>query len=267
MINREFIKQLKPTEQEKLQEQALAAFFGVDELSSEEGFYKFYREKIRDHIGGPFRKGTTFKTVVVREGDDLLRVTDAISFMCKRGGKSILPKIEWTTEKDEITEVVELNITTTRPDGSQTPYSYDQATKAYLPPLQAYQPGHGCELSLSDYAECDGLEIALQVTYLVSPERALAWTMPYLSDGFIGEIHFPDDLRIYVDLFGMSEDAVPKDKLNLPSENGVTVCKVTHTAWLLPADGFSFSFGQKPKPPVTDSTPVISSTPESDPAS
>ena len=268
MIDRKFIKQLNRTEKEKLQEQALAAFFGVDELSAEEGFYKFYREKIRDHIAGPFRKGTTFKTVVVREGDELFKVTDAISFTCKRGGKSILPKIEWTTERDEITEVLELCIETTKPGQDPMPYRYDGATKTYPPPLQEYKSGHGCDLLLTDYAGCDGLEIALEVTYLVSRERSFSWTMPYLSDGFTGEIHFPDDLRIYVDLFGVSKDAVPKDKLNLPSDKGVTVCKVNHTTWLLPDDGFSFSFGQKPKPPVTPSTaPVISATRESDPVS
>jgi hypothetical protein len=244
MIDREFIKQLSEPEKEKLQEQALAAFFGVDELSQEKGFYKFYREKIRKHIGGPFRTGTTFETKVERMDDkDFFKVTETISFTCKKGGKTILPEVEWTTERDEVERVLRLEIIAKKPGQSSSPdlYCFDAATNTYPPPLEAYTVGHGCKLSLAKYADCDGLEVTLTVVYEVSRERALSWIMPYLSDGFSGKILFPEDLQIFVDRFGIDESAVSKDQ---------GVCRIAHKKWLLPDDGFSCSFRQVAQPPV-----------------
>jgi hypothetical protein len=250
MIDRAFIKQLSEPEKEKLQEQALAAFFGVDELSQERGFYKFYREKIRKHIGGPFRTDTTFETKIERtENEDFFKVTDSISFKCKKGGKTILPEIEWTTEKDESERVLQLEITAKKPAQGSEPdsYSFDVANNSYPPPLEPYTSGRGCKLSLAQYADCDGLEVTLKVVYVVSRERAFSWTMPYLSDGFSGEIQFPDDLQIFVDRFGIDESAVSKD---------TGICKISHKKWLLPEDGFSFSFQQKPPAPAVSESPI-----------
>ena len=289
IISRSFIQQLSDSEKERLQEQALEAFFGVDELDQEGGFYKFYVKKIRRHINDPFRKDTTFETVIERSAKPgLFTVSDTISFTCNKGGKRILPTIEWTTEWDEIEGILQLEITAERPDQSGNPdlYSFDSATNSCHEALINNPDGWGYTLSLDKYESCDGLRITVKVVYEVSNERALSWTMPYLSKGFSGAIHFPSDLQIYVDRFGIDADAVPKDKANLPTDaRGFSVCEISHKDWLLPHNGFCFSFRQKPAatalstsaqtsvvtaPPPQTLAPAgeqLTSTRESDPAS
>ncbi|HEY2962391.1 MAG TPA: hypothetical protein VGJ37_08260 [Pyrinomonadaceae bacterium] len=247
IISKAFIKQLNKSEQERLQERTLEAFFGVEELNQEGGFYKFYVNKIRSHIGGPFRKSTNFETVVeLVPNRDSYKITDTIAYSCKKGAEGIQPKVVWTTEWDEIEDILQLDITATRPEQGAIAdwYSFNKATNQCHRSLKPYPRGHGFTLPLDHYGSCDGLVIQVRVTYLVSRERPLSWSMPCLSDGFSGEIQFPSNLEIFVDLFGLSEDALP-DKANLPQENGFWKYKIAHSDWLLPDDGFSFYFRPK----------------------
>lgn len=238
IIKKEFIKDLRPAEQERMQKQSLEAYFDIDELGQGGDFYDFYVNKIRTHIGGPFRQGTTFKTVVVPT-PDTFNVTDTISYACKKRGKAIQPEVLWTAEQDEIKKITDFSITATKPDRTVRTYLPDDKPHS----LQGYQPGHGFTLSLKEYAACDGLMITVHVGYVVSRERPFSWSMPYLSDGFSGDIHFPPDLEIFVDLFGMDKSALPK-KLDT-DEHGFNVYRIRHDGWLLPDDGFSFYFRQR----------------------
>ncbi len=253
IISRSFIKQLSPIELERVQEQALEAFFGVEELSEEGGFYKFYREKMRRHINDPYRKDTQFNVVIERAGNDSFKVTETISFTCKKAGEAILPDVRWTTEWDEITTLLELDFTAKKSDQNNSDsYSYNYETNQCHGSLKHYDPGHGYILSLADYASCDGLSITVKVIYVAPSERPFAWSMPCLSDKFSGQIHFPADLEIFADLFGMDDKALPEDRKNLPQDaDGLNICTVSHNNWLLPDDGFSFHFRQKkvPAPP------------------
>lgn len=262
IISRSFIKQLSPAEQERLQEQALEAFFGVEELGEEGGFYKFYREKIRQHIGGPYRKDTTFDVVIEHNGaDNSYKVSENISFTCKKTGAAVLPEIRWTTELDEINGILQLDFTAKKTDQDNIDsYSFNAGTNQCHDSLERYAQGHGYTLSLANYALCDGLLITEKVIYVVPSERPFSWSMPCLSDGFSGAIHFPADLEIFVDLFGMDEKALPKDKTNPPKDNrGFNVYEISHKNWLLPDDGFSFHL--RPKPPVLAPTPAPAAAP------
>ena len=265
IINKAFIKQLSKSEQENLQERALEAFFGVEGLNEEGGFYKFYVKKIRSHICGPFRKATNFETVVeLVPSTTLFKITDRIAYVCKKGIEGIQPEALWTTEWDEIEEVLQLDITATKPEQGAIAdvYSYDKASNTWNHALKPYTRGHGFTLPLDPYASCDGLAIQVRVTYLVSRERPLSWSMPYLSDGFSGEIRFPNNMEIFVDLFGLSEDALP-DEANLPQENGFYKYRIAHTDWLLPDDGFSVYF----RPKKASTAPVPAAKPVAAPVS
>jgi hypothetical protein len=254
IIKKEFIKTLRAPEQEKMQKQSLEAFFGIDELGKKGDFYDFYVQKIRSHIGGPFRKDTTFQTTVEPGPDNgSYKVTEIISYKCRKRGESIQSEVGWTAEQDEIDRVLGFEVTATKPD--QTTSSFPAGHRLVKP----YPTGHGYTLSLQDYRSCDGLTIIVHVTYLVSRERPFSWSMPYLSDGFSGEIRFRNDVEIFVDLFGMDKSALPEDKTKLPQDGEFNVYKISHQSWLLPDDGFSYYFRKK-SPVEPPATPVASNT-------
>lgn len=256
IVKKEFIKDLVPAEQERMQKQSLEAYFGIDELGEGGDFYDFYVNKIRSQIGGPFRRATTFETVVAPADDSTWRVTDTISYGCMKRGKSIQPEVLWTAEQDEIKKVTDFSITATKPDN--TFHTYIPGQSALLKRYEGRDKrtgGHGYTLSLTEYAACDGLRIRVDVGYLVSRDRPFSWSMPYLSDGFSGDIHFPAEFDIFVDLFGLDENALPK---NLKTdERGFNVYSIRQKGWLLPDDGFGYYFRPKPPapPPATTSSP------------
>lgn len=249
IIKREFITTLTVEEKEAMQKQSLEAYFGVSELGREGDFYDFFVKKIRSHIGGPFRQDTRFKTVVEPEPDnDFFTVTETISYICKKHSGAIQDEVFWTAEQDEIKEILSFEITTTKPDQSSRTYPFDTASNQCDSSLVPKKDGHGFTLSLQDYASCDGLAIKVEVKYVISRERPFSWTMPYLSNGFSGEIYFPDNLEIFVDLFGMDKSALPKDKSDLPKVGDRNFYEISHQGWLLPDDGFSFYFRPKLPP-------------------
>lgn len=242
IINRNFIKQLSDSEQENLQEQALEAYFGVEELNQEGGFYKFYTQRIREHIGGPFRKGTTFETAIAQLTPDLYKVTDTISYTCKRGSKGLPEEARWTTEQDEIEDLLHLDISARSPNPGalDDTYSYDKDGSCD-PLFIKHETGHGYRLPLGKYAVCDELAIKLTATYIVSCQRPFSWSMPILSDSIKGDIVYPENLEIFVDLFGLDESMLPQ-KAGLKPENGFYKYRIEHKTWLLPDQGFTFHF-------------------------
>lgn len=241
IISRNFIRQLSNEEQEQLQEQAFEAYFGVDELNEAGGFYKFYTQRIREHIGGPFRKGTTFKTEIAQLTDDLYQVTDTIAYTCKRGNKGLPKEAQWTTEQDEIQDLLRLDISATRPDPGAQDETYSFEKEGDCDPAFVEYAGHGYMLPLTEYAACAELAIKVTATYTVLRERPFSWSMPILSDSLKGVIVYPENLEIYVDLFGLQESMLPK-KEDLRPENGVYTYRIEHDTWLLPDQGFSFHF-------------------------
>lgn len=272
ILSRNFIRQLSPEEQEKLQEQSLEAFFGVDELNQEGGFYGFYTKRIRSLLARSFRTETTFKTrVELRPDSNLYTVTDSISYTLKKGSEGLPETAGWTTELDEIDDILELNITATRPekDAQPEPHAFVKDGDEH-PSLKKYAKGHGYELPLKEYAACDELAINVTVTYTISRERPFSWSMPCLSNTFTGDIIYPDTLEIFVDLFGLDESLL-KQKADLKPEDGIYKFRIEHKDWLLPDDGFSFYFRPKApaQQPATESTapaaPAESTAPAAEP--
>jgi len=256
IIKREFIKTLTLDAQESMQKQSLEAYFGVSELGKQGDFYDFYVKKLRDHIGGPFRQDTRFKTVVELGSDDrFFTVTDTISYTCRKHVSGIQKEAGWTAELDEIKEVLSLVITATKPDQTSETYPYDKASNHKHRSLIKYEKGHGFKRSLSNYKDCDGLMIKIVVSYIVSRERPFSFSMPVLSNGLYGEIYFPDDFEIFVDLFGMDESALPENPLQLPKVGDFNFYELSHKGWLLPDDGFGFAF--IPKSRLVPSEPAI----------
>lgn len=265
IIKREFITTLGDKDKEAMQKQSLEAYFGSD-LGKEGDFYDFFVKKIRTHIGGPYREGTRFKTVVEPTDANFFTVTETISYVCRKHSGEIQPEVCWTAEQDEIKDILDFDITATKPDHSVKTYPFDKVTKQYHPDLIPKTDGHGFTLLLKDYAACDGLAIKVEVKYLVSRERPFSWTMPYLSNGFSGEIYFPDNLEIFVDLFGMDKSSLPPDKSNLPKVGSFNFYEISHQGWLLPDDGFSFYFRAKP-PAGKAALPVNQTSTSTAPAS
>src|ERR1700754_27253 len=250
ILSRNFIRQLSDPEQERLQEQSLEAYFGVEELNHEGGFYGFYTKRIRSLLASAFRKGTTFETrVELVPNSNLYKVTDLISYTLKKGSEGLPQEARWTTELDEIDDILELNITATRPEeGAQPePHPFDKTIGSCHPSLEKDENGHGYLLPLKEYGAADELAIRVTVTYTISRERPFSWTMPCLSNTFTGDIFYPDTLEIFVDLFGLDESLL-KQKADLKPENGIYKFRIEHKDWLLPDDGFSFYF--RPKPPA-----------------
>src|SRR5690349_8446794 len=212
IIDKRFIAGLQDTEVKELQKRCLEAFFHIEQLDKEEGFYKFYLDKIEKHIGGPFREDTVAITTVEYSDDGKsFCATDEVSYTCRKLGKTIQESAEWTAESDEIMETGDFEIAIKTGDSDWQTY-YARKGELADPVLEAKLGGHGFILPLKDYQDCDGLKVKVKALYRVALERPFSWTMPCLSNRFSGSIKYPSNLDIYFDSFGLDKSALPKKR-------------------------------------------------------
>jgi hypothetical protein len=258
IIDKEYLKTFDPKALTDLQTKTLKAEFKIEDIDREGSFLNFYLTKIQNFIGSPYRENTrgVTKLQYAPGGNESFVVEETISFRCRKLGERIQPEVKWITERDEIDEVRALKILVrVPPELCKSPTfakDYSQIAKEAVfdmndkpaEMLTKYAEGHGHILSLEKYKEIDKLFIEMQVTYVVPTYRAFSWSMPYPSKDLEGEIHFPKDLQIFVDLF--LDDKVlnfPKDENSLPiSEEDRKVYAFNYPGWLLPDDGLAFHF-------------------------
>jgi len=94
--------------------------------------------------------------------------------------------------------------------------------------------GWGYTTSLESYQGIDGLQIMIELEYVVARDRAFSTNMRSISHGMDWTITFPSDLTIYVDRF------LSNDSINADINPGKCVFK--YPDWLLPGDGIAFHF-------------------------
>lgn len=232
-----YLKKFGPTELDEIQTKLMKAFFKTEDVEKADSFFRYYREKIQDFIGKPYREETSGITKIKYHPTDqnAFIVEETISFVCRRLGEDIQKEAKWTTELDEIASITSFRITVTVPPaiGSQavTPRVFDQSD----PELKKVAGKWGYCLSLEDYKGVNGLKVMVEVTYVVSRDRAFSWTMPYISKGMTCTIIFPTDLKIFTDQFVMED-------IDNPCAIKSGECVFRYPYWLLPGDGLAFHF-------------------------
>lgn len=240
ITHKEHLKQLSPAEKERAQKAALEAFFDIEDLAKEPGFYEFYLQRMKTHIFRPFREQTTATTTVEVKDEQHFRAKDHIEYTCRSLQKEIQDFAGWTAEMNEMDAVTEFQMIITWPNGESMTFTPDDPPDREPPRLEAEIKGRGHKLWFKEYPkyhQCDKLKIQIDVTYEVPVERPFSWTMPCLSNSFTGAIICPKQFEIFFDRFGLEEEAFKKEK---QQEDQTWLYPFEHKSWLLPDDGFAF---------------------------
>ncbi len=242
ITDKEYLKKFSDPELNETQTKLMKVFFKTEDIDKEDSFFRYYREKIQGFIGKPYREGTTGLTKVSYSDDGkTFVVEETISFECRRLGKDIQSEAKWTTAKDEIDDIIDFRITVTVPPAVAQHYPEVPQKRVFDKnddpdsQLKEITGKWGYNVSLEEYRGIDGLEVKLEVKYVVALDRAFSWTMPYISKGLNCKITFPLELKIFTDQFVMED-------VEAPDASQPGVCVYRYPYWLLPGDGLAFHF-------------------------
>ena len=232
-----YLKKFSGVELNEIQTKLMRAFFKTEDIDKPNSFFRYYREKIQDFIGKPYRESTTGVTKIsdCLDNPNVFIVEETISFVCCRLGQDIQKEATWTTEPDEIDRITSFSITVTEPPTIGSPALPPRVFKQGDSELKEVDGKRGYRLSLADYKGMDGLGVKVEVTYVVSRDRAFSWTMPYISKGMKCTIIFPPELKIFIDQFVMED-------VDHPCEIKAGECVFSYPYWLLPGGGLAFHF-------------------------
>lgn len=237
VLDRGFLKDLSDDAVRELQVKTLNRVFGMENIDKASDFFDFYMNKIQNFLVSPYREGTVGTMDIVTEGN-FFRVEETICYTCRKVGKGIQERVDWTTERDELDDdgIKEFEITVTVPNsvGNQLGQQLTTIYKKDAPELEPYDKGQGYRLSLKKYEAIDGLQVKCRVIYMVPIDRPFSWWMPNLSKGLTVTIKFPEEFDIYDDLFVV--DA--KEDGDLKGTRGEYT--FNYETWLMPRDGFAF---------------------------
>jgi hypothetical protein len=246
VVKSDYLAKLSKDELAKLQKDLVQAYYKLENLDAEQGFYKYFR-RLYEYIASPYREETRGRVRIEYLPDKrFFKIEEVISYTCRKVGGCIQDELKWVAEEDEIKEIDSFAATVTIPidvfkseDFERTyPNLKDRETifdsKKNPEQLKKYS-GHGFTLSLKQFSGIDGLRVNVAITYSSPVDRGLSWTMSNPSKKVSLDMKYPDDLRIHVDRFGVNPD-------ELSESHKTGIYTFEYDSWLLPDSGFAFHF-------------------------
>lgn len=239
VMERSYLAKMGKGELVDLQTATLKAYFDDKAMDREGSFLKHFFTRIHDFIGSPFRENYISEMHITREGADFF-LDERISFKCRKAGESIQRNVKWTSVTGEFVGDVEYTVKIKCPPefgkmcdrnclhknvcGKEIPISADHVTR------KDGEPCSEINVNLDEFRHVDNLSININVKAQIHHGRFIASGVnhPTKNGQFI--FHFPPDLDIIVDYFG-----IHFDDMNISKFDGYFSCAVDQ--WMLPLSG------------------------------
>jgi hypothetical protein len=251
IVRRDFLETLSPEKLVDLQTDTMTAYYKTEDVSREDSFLKFFRAKIQDFIGSPYREDVD-NLIIIKDGDDVLYVEDIISYKCKKVGKCIQSDIGW--ENEESIEISSFNIKIKIPETNDPMIVIEKDGDSLLEKSKTEKT---FKFPLTEYKEIDDLWIEVYAKYTVKKSELFYFQMTHPTHKLKVMVDYPENLGLSEAFFGIKEDELKKRSV-------AGIFSVNYDSWLLPNAGFAFLLTDKKtgtehpaQPPVTGPKVVL----------
>lgn len=260
VIERKYLATLDREKLLDLQTDTLKAYFRDENIDQKESFLDFFRTKIQDFIGSPYKEGTKHvKSISLSEDGLSYIVEETLSARNRKVRDSIPDRVEWTTFQDSFIQLKAFSVVI------EIPRNFFQSAdfRAQYPDmaaarkqfktewregklvakdsaLQAAKEGQGFILLLNDFKDVDGLYTEVRIKYTLPVNLPLSWTALHSHKELNLIVTYPQDLQIDVQVFGVEEN-------DYHEEDRSGLYTLEYTSWLLPYSGYSFYLREKVK--------------------
>lgn len=246
VIERRYLRKLKPPELVALQTATLEAFFDTDEIEREGSFLHYFHERLHSLIGSPYREDSQdIVNITLDTETNSLVVKDKISYTCREVAGRMQDFIRWEPEEGEFERIDALTLRLTAPtvgqgisppEPGQTGGMSGDIVISYEELRTNYQTTtDGFRYPLDPAIARDGLRVTIEAIYRLSEHRFLTWTMAHPTKRFSLIVHYPADLTTTYQLVG-----IPRGDVTVTDNPGLL--SVTCTTWALPDAGLVVQF-------------------------
>ena len=239
IVRRDFLETLSPEKLVDLQTDTLTAYYKTEDVSREDSFLEFFRSRIQDFIGSPYRKDVDNLIIIKNAADtDTLSVEDIISYKCKKVGKCIQSNVKWSNE--ESIEISSFKIKIQIPEVFLYLSEINDPIVIEMddPCLEKNKTGKTFEFSLTKYKEIDELRVEVHAEYTVRKSELFYFQMTHPTHKMKVVVDYPRNLELSKAFFGVKEN-------ELREINGSEIFSVNYDSWLLPNSGFAFLLKDK----------------------
>lgn len=259
VIERKYLTTLDREKLLDLQTDTLKAYFKDENIDHKESFLDFFRTKIQEFIGSPYKEGTRHVITITLSEDRRSYVVEETLSARNRKVRDLIPdRAEWSTYKDTAIQLEEFSITVEIPRnffqspdfGARYP-DMNSGRKVFeteckdgklLSKDAALQPakeGQGFFLLLNDYYKgIDDLYVETRIKYTLPVNIPFSWTALHSHKGLNLVVTYPVELDLDASIFGVEDNDFHED-----SRNGLYTFE--YDSWLLPYSGYYFHLTEK----------------------
>jgi len=243
VISRNYLDKLTKDELIGLQISTLKSYYGVDDIDREGSFLFYFQNKMQAYIGSPYREDISTTINLTKLNDIEFLVTDTITYKCRMVGGNIQEDIKWGAMKGEYSEVKSVDFFV------KCPPQYHGTCKVKCGKIKCGEfykfdveeledlGGNleGYKAKLTKFANIDHLFAKIVSVYVTKTDKISTWKMAHPTQNFNFTAHFPDNINIHVETFGM-------DQYTCHEVNEIGVYNLRSDDWVLPYNGIAYNF-------------------------
>ena len=245
VVQREYLKKLGKADLIALQTDTLKAYYEDSDLDRQGRFLNYFHQRLSQLIASPYRLDLNAVLAVQHDRDGMLLVDDEISWRCRLVGKAIQDKIDWKPDEGEFESLDSLSISLTPRQeatagsiGARASVSKAPRTISFEELKTAYCAGAGYSVSLSDFADCDGLHVQVRARYRIRKDRFIGWRMAHPTRGVHLTIHHPPDLQVSYEVYAIEDEGQHVSR-------GIGHFQFRVDGWMIPSAGIAVQLQER----------------------
>jgi hypothetical protein len=227
VVEQSYLDTLDKDKLTALQTNVLKALFRDQLIDREGSFLNYFHSNLHKYIAEPYREDVSSEISVTEYDANLWDVVDKVTYVCRKSTGTIQTNIVWQVEEGEYESIQSLTIE------AQFPYTHADKGKRELLHEGTPSPGEPITISLSKYAQIDGLIVTGTEKCRVLKKNFQHWTMAHPTKNFNITITYPPACTIQVKPLVLSPEL-----LLITKRDGYYSAK--YDSWMLPESGMAF---------------------------
>lgn len=233
VLQPEYLKTLSPERLREHQVDIFKTYYSDSDIDHEGRFLRYCLEHIHRYLMQPYRERIYDKITVKPAGPSLFRVTDKLTYACRRIDGSIQSRVFWQANSREVLKMEDLRVQLRWPRGHK---EADRRVILGIQDLTEKQLHDGSllfEYDLSQHRQVDGLVVEAEATYLVHDASFNTWRMADPSRDVELRISYPTDLKIQFLPY-----LIDHDPDEVQDDPGLFIARFK--SWIMPKSGFAW---------------------------
>jgi len=231
ILQPEYLKTLSPEKLREHQIDILKTYYQDADIDREGRFLRYCLEHVHRYVVQPYRECIDDRIKVDLLDASLLRITDTLTYKCRRAGGGIQNRVFWQANSREVLVIEDLKMELRwprEPKEARRKINFDMTE---LVPKHKPDGSLYFEYDLSPHSQVDGLIVKIEAVYLVHQASFSTWRMSEPSRDVELSIDYPPEYELQFLSYLLDDE--PDDQRH---DRGFFYSR--YRSWIMPKSGF-----------------------------